>query len=46
MHNMAMKWEVVFHEEFDEEFKALDEELQDELLAHAILVREARRRCR
>jgi len=31
---MAMKWEVVFHEEFAEEFKALDEGLQDELLAH------------
>jgi hypothetical protein len=37
---MAVKWEVVFHEEFDEEFKALDEELQNELLAHAILVRD------
>jgi mRNA-degrading endonuclease RelE of RelBE toxin-antitoxin system len=35
-----MKWEVVFHEEFNEEFKALDEGLQDELLAHAILVRD------
>ncbi|MBI5577007.1 MAG: type II toxin-antitoxin system RelE/ParE family toxin [Deltaproteobacteria bacterium] len=33
-----MKWEVVFHDEFDEEFKALDEGLQDELLAHAILL--------
>jgi hypothetical protein len=40
MHNMAMKWEVVFHEEFDKEFKALDEGLQDELLAHVILVRD------
>ena len=37
---MAMKWEVVFHEEFDEEFKALDDGLQNELLAHAILVRD------
>ncbi|MHB8968807.1 MAG: type II toxin-antitoxin system RelE/ParE family toxin, partial [Thermoleophilia bacterium] len=35
-----MKWEVVFHEEFDEEFKALDEGLQDELLAHAILLKD------
>jgi hypothetical protein len=37
---MTMKWEVVFHEEFDKEFKALDENLQDDLLAHAILLRE------
>ena len=37
---MALKWEVVFHEEFDKEFKALDAGLQDELLAHAILVRD------
>ena len=37
---MAVKWEVVFHEEFHKEFKALDEGLQDELLAHAILVRD------
>lgn len=35
-----MKWEVVFHDEFDEEFKTLDEALQDELLAHAILLRD------
>lgn len=35
---MTMKWEVVFHGEFDEEFKALNEGLQDELLAHAILL--------
>jgi len=37
---MAMKWEVIFHDEFDEEFKALDEGLQNELLAHAILLRD------
>ena len=40
MHNMAMKWEVFFHEEFYKEFKAFDEGLQDELLAHTILVRD------
>jgi len=40
MHNKGLKWEVVFHEEFDKEFKALDEGLQDEFLAHAILVRD------
>lgn len=37
---MGMTWEVVFHHEFDEEFKALDEGLQDELLAHAILLKD------
>ena len=37
---MAMKGKVVFHEEFDKEFKAFDEGLQDELLAHTILVRD------
>jgi hypothetical protein len=35
-----MKWEVVFQDDFDEEFKALDEGLQDELLAHAVLLSE------
>jgi hypothetical protein len=37
---MAMKWEVVFQDDFDEEFKDLDEGLQDELLAHAVLLRD------
>jgi len=37
---MAMKWEVVFHDEFDEEFTTFDKGLQDELLAHAILLRD------
>jgi len=37
---MVLTWEVVFHEEFDEEFKAFDGGLQDELLAHVILVRD------
>jgi len=37
---MIMKWEVVFHDGFDEEFKALNEGLQDELLAHTILLRD------
>lgn len=40
MHNMDKAWEVVFHDEFEEEFQAFDEELQDELLAHAILLRD------
>lgn len=37
---MDKAWEVVFHDEFEEEFQAFDEELQDELLAHAILLRD------
>ena len=33
-----MKWEVEFHEDFDPEFDALPEEVQDELRAHALLL--------
>jgi len=33
-----MPWSVIFHEEFDAEFQALEEALQDELLAHAKLL--------
>jgi len=33
-----MSWSVIFHEEFDAEFQALEEALQDELLAHAKLL--------
>ena len=33
-----MPWIVIFHEEFDAEFQALGEALQDELLAHAKLL--------
>ena len=35
-----MSWTVLFHEEFDVEFGELDEDLQDELLAHAKLLQE------
>jgi hypothetical protein len=35
-----MKWDVIFQDEFDEEFKAFDEGLQDELLSHAILLQD------
>lgn len=35
-----MLWSVLFHEEFDLEFQALNEDLQDELLAHAKLLQE------
>lgn len=37
---MTKKWEVVFHDDFDAEFKAFQETLQDELLAHAMLLRD------
>jgi hypothetical protein len=35
-----MTWPVLFHDDFDAEFSALDEDLQDELLAHAKLLAE------
>lgn len=35
-----MNWTVLFHDAFDAEFVALDEALQDELLAHAKLLGE------
>ena len=33
-----MTWTVLFHDEFEAEFEALVEDLQDELLAHAKLL--------
>ena len=30
-----VKWVVLFHEDFDPEFEALPEDVQDEVLAHA-----------
>ena len=33
-----MKWEVSFHDDFEADFDALDEAVQDELLAHAKLL--------
>ena len=35
-----MSWIVSFHDAFDTEFAALVEDLQDELLAHALLLAE------
>jgi hypothetical protein len=35
-----MVWTVLIHEAFDEEMRLLDEDLQDELLAHASLLAE------
>jgi hypothetical protein len=35
-----MKWEVLFHPEFDPEYEALAQEVQDELLAHLKVLEE------
>ena len=35
-----MNWQVVFHHEFEPEFAALVDGVQDELLAHALLLRD------
>ncbi len=35
---MKVKWTVSFHDEFDSEFGALSEAVQDEMLAHARLL--------
>lgn len=40
MHTSYMSWRVLFHPEFDIEFQALDEAVQDELLAHAKLLQD------
>ncbi len=33
-----MKWPILFHEDFEPEFDALPEDIQDEMLAHAKLL--------
>ena len=35
-----MKWGVIFEDEFDAEFQEMPEGLQDEILAHAVLLRD------
>lgn len=35
-----MTWTVIFHDDFFDEFELLDESLQDELLAHTLLLRD------
>ncbi len=40
MHTNPVSWQVLFHAEFEPKFDALDQEVQDELLAHANLLRE------
>jgi hypothetical protein len=37
---MATTWEILFHEEFEPEFDALPEDVQNELLAHAKLLQQ------
>ena len=37
-HSITVKWIVLFHEDFEPEFNALREEVQDEMLAHAKLL--------
>lgn len=36
----GMNWQVVFHDQFEPEFAALTANVQDELLAHAVLLRD------
>jgi len=38
LHNIPMSWTVLFHDEFDREYQTLAKGLQDELLAHALLL--------
>lgn len=38
-HNVKMGWIVNFHNKFEAEFDALAEDVQDELLAHAALLK-------
>ena len=35
-----MKWGVIFEDEFDAEYQEMPEGLQDEILAHAVLLRD------
>ncbi len=35
-----MSWAILFHDDFDAEIQELPQALQDELLAHALLLRE------
>jgi hypothetical protein len=36
---MSMKWDVLFQEEFEAEYRSFERELQNELVAHALLLR-------
>lgn len=37
---MNLSWSVIFEDEFDAEFQSMPEGLQDEILAHSILLRD------
>lgn len=37
---MTVTWVVIFEDEFDAEFQYMPEKLQDEILAHALLLRD------
>ena len=37
---MTVSWNVIFEDEFDAEFQGMPERLQDEILAHALLLRD------
>ena len=38
IHTQSVKWKVSFHQDFEAEFDALDDAVQDEMLAHAKLL--------
>jgi hypothetical protein len=38
-HTVTVSWQVYFHAEFEPEFDVLEREVQDELLAHANLLK-------
>jgi len=37
---LTIAWEVIFEEEFDDEFQGMPEGLQNEILAHALLLKD------
>ena len=37
---MTISWNVIFEDEFDAEFQGMPEKLQDEILAHALLLKD------
>lgn len=37
---MVSIWDVLFHDKFDQEFENLPEPVQDEMLAHALLIQQ------
>jgi hypothetical protein len=37
---LISRWKVIFEDEFDTEFQVMPEGLQDEILAHALLLKD------